>query len=182
MPFTNKDFERVYPKLRNYAFYLTKNNFDEAEDLLQETFLKMLEKIRLFDDREKNTHSIEKWGSAIMHNLFIDKKRFVKRFTVSSIEDVKIPDKILKEESFKDHNDVLVRKKCREIKTLLKKEIAGQKHLSKNITKEYLSIFILRSFGLSYAEISDHLNLNIGTLKSRMFHMKQDIGEMINSG
>ncbi len=179
MTFTNKDFEKAYPRLRNYAFYLTKNNFDEAEDLLQDTFSRMLEKIDKFHDGEEKKHTIERWGAAMMHNLFIDNKRYVKRFTPPmSFDDMKgvpnIPDDFLE-----THNDVVIREKSREIKAMLKKEIKEQKYFSRNVTEQYLQIFIYRCFGLSYAEIADHMGSNLNTIKTRMFHMKANLSELV---
>ena len=72
------DFERVtLPHLSHLytsAFYLTKDR-DEAEDLVQETYLRAF---RFFDKFEPETNS-RAWLLSIMQNLFINRYRQKKR-------------------------------------------------------------------------------------------------------
>jgi RNA polymerase sigma factor (sigma-70 family) len=179
MTFTNKDFEKAYPKLKDYAFYLTKNNYDEAEDLLQNTFLRMLEKIEKFTDVEEKGYTIEKWGASVMHNLFIDNKRHSKVFIPPmSFDDLKrVPN--MTDDSSKVHNDIIVRKKCRMLKTIIRKDIKEQKYFNSNTGEQYLQIFIYRCFGLSYMEIAKHMDSNLNTIKTKIFNMKQVIGKLL---
>lgn len=68
-------------RLRKYAYSLTKDG-DRAEDLLQETFMKVLYNAERFDDKGKFIY----WASAIMHNAFINNCEREERYkTISEL-------------------------------------------------------------------------------------------------
>lgn len=59
-----------YKNLHNYAKHLTGNNFD-ADDLTQETCLRILEKKELYDSKTP----FFPWAKRVMKNLFLNFKR-----------------------------------------------------------------------------------------------------------
>ena len=67
-------------ELSVFCFYLTKNK-EQALDLAQDSFLKMLEKLPTLKDPNK----FKTWLFAICRNLFLDKIRTQKSF--SEIQD-----------------------------------------------------------------------------------------------
>ena len=72
--FTQAELVIEMPKLRKFASKLTRNN-SEADDLLQSTLLRALEKVTYF---ETGT-DLFKWSSKIMYNIFVtDYRRKVK--------------------------------------------------------------------------------------------------------
>lgn len=72
--FTQAELVIEMPKLRKFASKLTRNN-SEADDLLQSTLLRALEKVNYF---ETGT-DLFKWSSKIMYNIFVtDYRRKVK--------------------------------------------------------------------------------------------------------
>ena len=153
---------RAYPKLRNYAFYLTEKNKFEAEDLLQDTMVKIIEKLHKFDDEEYS--NVAGWGMSIMHNIFIDAKRKAKQFIdkttqISKIERFDYPD------AFYTPRDTILRERIRYIKD----------KLNTKPNQEFRKIFILRSFGLSYKEIANFSNITETNVKGRIHKMRLEL-------
>ena len=70
----NSAFSYIYEhscrQLEKYALYLTGNR-EDAEDLLQETYLRMIEKSRTI----RENMAFMSWARTIMYNLFITKCR-----------------------------------------------------------------------------------------------------------
>ena len=62
--------KEIYPRLMNYGVYLTKNR-TEAEDLVQDTIKKVLEKKESWNDISNFTA----WSITILRNRFLDKKK-----------------------------------------------------------------------------------------------------------
>ena len=137
--------------LRNYARTLTRNE-EDAEDLVQETFLKILEN----RDKFNITTNMKAWTYTIMKNTFINSYRRAKRSNeiVDSSEDnylynINAPDAAEKPDE-----------------ALRAKEIGKS---IKTLSKEHREAFELYNHGYKYKEIADMLGLSIGTVKSRIF-------------
>jgi RNA polymerase sigma factor (sigma-70 family) len=182
MVFTDKDFENAYPKLKHYALYLTNNKHNEAEDLLHDTILKILEKQDTYDEK----YTVDKWGASIMHNLIIDRRRRLERFkNPLYLEDIITPHNSLKINMKSDMNDsinrdFIVRNKCRKIKNALRNEIKTKKYRDEEKTEMNLQYFIFRCVGLSLEEISNHTGIRVNTVKGRIHDMKQQILETVS--
>jgi RNA polymerase sigma-70 factor (ECF subfamily) len=123
-------------------------NRDEAEDILQETFL------RVYRERESYdfNYSFSTWIYTIALNLFrnVYKKRKRVRFTgIDSLLNQPDPNS----DNFGNRN---------RLNTLLEREIFS-------LPLKYKSVFILREVDqLSYEEVALALNLPLGTVKSRV--------------
>ena len=161
MTISNDEIKIVYPNLRYYALKLTLGNIDEAEDLLQDTLLRILEKKeQIFLNGEK---SFLKWGASIMHNMYIDKCRFDKiRGRKVYIEDLNNFNPYYNQDEIS--RVVAVHTKIVEIKNKIRK--CSQ-------IKRDLPMFLMRNIGLSYKEIADHLKIPLGTLKSRLYDLNK---------
>jgi RNA polymerase sigma-70 factor (ECF subfamily) len=159
MGFTNEDIMKVYPHFRNYAFYLTENNSNEAEDLLHDAILMIFEKRDLY----KNNSKLEKWGCAIMHNLYIDKIRLKSRNKQVYLSDIK-------DINFAYTSDDI--SKIAEMHARYKEIKSKLKDVKSNL---YLSVFIMRDMGLKMSEISDIMHIPITTVKTRLHLMKNHI-------
>lgn len=137
--------------LRNYARMLTHNE-EDANDLVQETFLKVLENRDKFDV----STNMKAWTYTIMKNTFINAYRRAKRsneivdfseggylYGLNTPDAAEKPDEALRAQ-----------------------EINGAiSHLS----AEHREAFQLFNDGYKYKEIADMLGLSIGTVKSRIF-------------
>jgi len=146
---------RLY-ETRVYRFLLRMTrSHDDALDLSQETFLRVYRSLSLF----RGQSSFSTWIFSIAHHLCVDHARKMarkNRFSFHSVDEedaVAIPDTQPGPEAVAENK-------------LLSAEI--DRALSK-ITPDLREIFLLREVsGLSYAEIAETLDLELGTVKSRI--------------
>ncbi|MDD8018242.1 MAG: sigma-70 family RNA polymerase sigma factor [Bacteroidota bacterium] len=157
----HKEFEQqALPHMEvlyNYALRMT-NNADDAKDLLQETFLKAY---RFWDKFEQGTN-LRAWLFRIMKNTYINLYR----------KEVKEPDKvdyaeienyynIIRAESA-DPNDLQEKL----FNQLLDDEVSKALEL---LPEEFRTVVILCDIeGLAYEEISEFLQIPVGTVRSRL--------------
>ena len=135
-------------KLRLYAYSLTAD-WEKAEDLLQETFLRALCKADKLEDKGKFTS----WARAIMHNTFVNIANREKRY--QSIEQIyyTTPQPNSEEEEFYIDTKIEIDDICNAINTLPGN--AGK------VMQLYIS-------GHKYLEISVMMNIPLGTVKTRI--------------
>lgn len=157
--FNNQELTTEVSGLRNFARRLTQNNHD-AEDLLQYTLLRAIEKKHLF---QENT-DLFKWTSKIMYNQFAsDYRRKAKYETKYD------PESYLEAESIEAPQD-----KQMELKTV-------NEAMSK-LSHEHQEILILICVqGLSYQEVSDFLNIAIGTVRSRLSRARESLQQLLEA-
>ena len=134
-------------QLKRMAYKLTRNPI-EAEDLYQETALRALEKGHLF----KLGSNFGAWSYTIMRNHFINQFRRKRKGYVVDIEDVKpyLTDHI--EQGGAEYQ-------------LMEQEILS---LLDEVKPRYRKVINMLRDGFSYEEISDELNLPLGTVKSNI--------------
>ncbi len=133
-----------------FAFSLTKNKLD-AEDLLQETCLKVL------DNQEKFTDDVnfKGWVTTIMRNLFINNYR-----------------RILQEQAILESSEDGGKMEYLHEIPLCGDGILAIKEISVSIASlpdEYEKPFRMHLEGFKYEEIARELALPVGTVKSRIF-------------
>ncbi|MGM9802593.1 MAG: RNA polymerase sigma factor [Muribaculaceae bacterium] len=142
--------------LKALAYQLSKSK-DDAQDLLQDTWLRIIENYSNYDHRNK----FRSWASVIMKNIFINNFRMGKRHGVS----VDIDDAKLCETSSRDYmmadNDIF-------------KAIAS-------LPSEMSSVFNLYLQGYTYEEISHKMSIPLGTVKSRIFCTKKRLQLLLKS-
>ena len=142
------------------------NDRDEAMEIVQETFLRSYEKLDKFDGINKN--SFKSWIYRIAYNLCIDFYRKLKRNkTVNS----DMFDTISKTDSENDvSKDVFERQ---HIKNNLKKYILF-------LSKRQKQVFVLKHYsGFKFTEISDVMNIAVGTVKSLHFRATKTLEKKI---
>ncbi len=138
----------------------------DAEDLVQETYLKAY---RAFDQFETGTN-FKAWIFKILTNNFNNKYKKDKRTPESlSIEDT--PDFYL----YDKVSDLNVSGEENPEREFLKKFIPDIiKKAVQDLSSEYRMVFILADVnGFSYEEIAAILDVNIGTVKSRLFRARR---------
>lgn len=145
-------------KLYRLCLYLEKNTF-YAEELFQDTWVKALENIELYDE----TKAFYPWLSRIAVNLYRDRLRRIKReikTIIWSQDDTEYEDQSANLEA-----------------DLLKDE--GYRYLrgalSKLDDKYKLPLVLAYQEELSYAEISKILDIKESTVKSRIYDGKQKL-------
>jgi len=143
--------------LHNYAYKITGNQLD-ADDLLQETFLRAF---RFFDKFEKGTNC-KAWLFRIMKNLFINKYR----------KNQKEPGKVDygEIENFFDNirSDKIDSTDLQEkvFSNLMDDEMTNALN---SLQDDFKTVVILCDLeGLSYEEIADFVQCPIGTVRSRL--------------
>lgn len=144
------DLIRLQKNMYNFAYSLTLNKYD-AEDLLQETSLRVL------DNREKYAHNtnFKGWVLTIMKNLFINNYR-----------------RIVCNQTFIDTTDELYHLNLARELSMNPESLISTKEITQNIDKlpfEYGKPFKMHIAGFKYEEIAQKMNLPIGTVKSRIF-------------
>jgi RNA polymerase sigma-70 factor (ECF subfamily) len=152
----------LHQGLMKYAYRLTTNK-ELAKDLVQETFLRALK------NREKFVldKSLRAWAFTIMKNTFINEYRrsFQQNIYRSrSYESNNVND--TKSIGYDDPSSVYSTSEL--LNTVEKLDDTFRIPLK------------MRIKGYKYQEIADELNLNIGTVKSRIFFSRKQLTLMMN--
>lgn len=152
----------LQPVLKMYTRRFTKDR-EESEDLLQDTILKALA------NREKfiPNSNCKAWLFTIMKNTFINKYRKKSRLNTYTDES---------EDQY--HLNVADTNINGSPEKLLNyKELKG---ILANLKDIYLIPFQMYMEGFKYHEISEELDLPIGTIKTRIFHARQILKDRIH--
>jgi RNA polymerase sigma-70 factor (ECF subfamily) len=148
--------------LLGFAFSLT-SNYDTARDLVQETLLKALTN----SDKFAHDTSLKAWAFTILKNTFINdyrRKRRQGNFSILSHELSFIED--TKTIGIDDPSSAY-----------------SVKEMAMNIEQLHESLrtpLKLRIVGFKYKEIANELNLNMGTVKSRIFLSRKQLVDIMN--
>ncbi|PIE86312.1 MAG: RNA polymerase subunit sigma [Bacteroidia bacterium] len=157
----NEHILKLEQKLKYFALSLTRN-MDEAEDLLQETYLKAITYRRLFV-RQTNFTA---WVYTIMKNIFINNYRKAVR-SKTAFDNTK---NLYYINSSQDTSMAPVDSQYT-VKEITQKIDA--------LKDEYKLPFKMHVEGHKYKEIAKELNLPIGTVKSRIFFARKFLMESL---
>ncbi len=152
-----KAFEKLVIEYQNRVYSvclgMMKNPHD-AQDAAQETFLKAYHRIRDF----RGQSSIETWLTRIAMNACLDMIR-LRSDTLPLVEGLDAADPMTVE------NRVLLTEQSRAVRKALDQ-----------LPPEQRSIVVLRDIQCySYEEVCDILNLNMGTVRSRLHRAREKI-------
>lgn len=145
------------PKLRKFASKLTRN-YAEAEDLLQSTLLRALEKNSYF---ETGT-DLFKWSSKIMYNIFVTDYRRKTKFETQYDPEYHIENRSVEADQH----------------VKLEVKILGEamNHMSPE-HKEILIMVCVK--GMQYQEVADMLRIPVGTVRSRLSRARNQLIAMM---
>ena len=148
--------------LLNFAYTLTQNR-DDANDLLQDTTLKVLDS----EEKYTETTNFKGWVFTIMRNLFINNYRHQKRTNVfvDTTEDNYFLN--LSSETAQETPEGTM--SVREITEAIN-----------SFSDEYRIPFSMYLAGYKYQEIADHMNLPLGTVKSRIFVARKNLQQSMS--
>jgi RNA polymerase sigma-70 factor (ECF subfamily) len=143
--------------LEYFALSLTRNK-EDAEDLLQETLVKAI----TYQDKYTPGTNLKAWLHTIMKNTFINQYRKMKRANtvITTKDEVDVLDFVPATVEYTPENTL------------------GAKEINKLIDRLDDNIrvpFSMHLKGYKYKEIADHLNIPIGTVKSRIYFAKQSL-------
>ena len=141
--------------LMSFAYQLTTNK-EEAEDLLQDTTLKALTN----EDKFADDTNLKGWIFTIMRNIFINNYR-----------------QTVRKATILDQTDDLYHLNISQESGLITPESSySVKEITQAINSfndEYRVPFSMHIAGYKYSEIAQHLDLPLGTVKSRIFFARQ---------
>ncbi len=157
--FKNSDLIEQTETLRKFACRLTGNRCD-AEDLVQSTILRALEKKHLF----KEDSNLCGWTSKIMFNLFVSDYRRKTKF-----ETQYDPESYIERESV--DADQETKMELEDIRTAMRE-------LS-NDHREILMMICVK--GMQYAEVSEILQIPVGTVRSRLSRARENLQAVMDT-
>lgn len=156
--------EKYRKPLTGYAFVLCRANQHNAEDLFQETCLKVLQA------EKKNQFlqgtNFKAFAHTVMRNTFITTYR--KKLQMQAPDDV-IDYSLLIEFRMIDNTTGE--------SLLVEKDLVSTIN---TIEKKKLKVLSLYISGYKYVEIAEKLNLPLGTIKSRMFLARKQLSKKLN--
>jgi RNA polymerase sigma factor (sigma-70 family) len=139
-----------------------------AEDLFQETFIKVIQSLR--GGKYKDNGRFLSWVIRIAHNLIIDHFRKEKQMNSISNDDTEVD--LFNSKKFSDKNieEIIVSSQIRlELRTLINELPADQRE-----------VVLLRHYGeLSFKEIADQTGVSINTALGRMRYALINLRKMI---
>jgi len=148
---------------------LTIKNQQLAEDLFQETFIKVIQSLR--GGKYKDNGRFLSWVIRIAHNLIIDHFRKEKQMNSISNDDTEVD--LFNSQKFSDKNieEIIVSSQIKsEIRTLINELPSDQRE-----------VVLLRHYGeLSFKEIADQTGVSINTALGRMRYALINLRKMIN--
>ena len=148
---------RSQDKIFNYIMYIVKDE-DLANDLFQETFLKLITKLR--DGRYTNSGKFIWWATRIAHNVIIDHFRAMK----SS----KIVDQGEDNDLSNLHSSTMLENN-RESELTNAQVLRDVRRLMDNLPEAQREVVFMRFYqDLSFKEIAEQTNVSINTSLGRM--------------
>ncbi len=133
------------------------NNENEAISLLNDSFMKVFNKINRFD----SNHDFKPWFRKILVNTALDYLKSQKRLIMNkNIDDV---------HHISDRENILSK--------ISYKELLG---MIKNLSQGYRTVFNLYAIdGFKHEEIAEKLNISIGTSKSNLHKARKSLQIMV---
>jgi RNA polymerase sigma-70 factor (ECF subfamily) len=159
----SRELDKVNNLLFAFALRLTRSNND-AQDLMQETAL------RAYKHRDKFTlgTNFKSWASTIMRNTFINTYRKEKnRKAISQpFEDISFALENTNAIPNQGEHDIRVSELTR---------------MLQSVGELYSVPFLMFYQGYEYQEIAAHLDIPIGTVKSRIFFCRKRMKKLIGN-
>lgn len=145
--------------LKRYAVHLTGNR-EDAEDLVQATTLRALEKSHLFQDGT----NLLSWESKIMFNLFVTDYRRKARF-----ESKCDPESIIEVQSVKATQEENY-------------ELSRVRKAVQSLSPDHRKILIMVCvYGIKYEEVSRRLSIPLGTVRSRVARARENLISILDN-
>lgn len=162
--------ERYQTRLLNFI-YRTIGDRDRAEDLVQETFIRVYRHLHRFDQTKK----FSTWIYTIASNLAKNELRNRSRNPLVLFQTIKknweADHRPLQWEDPAYRPDDLFRK--RHLRDLVEKAVA-------QLPEHHRAVFVLREMeGKTYEEISEITGVNLGTVKSRLNRARNNFAQII---
>jgi RNA polymerase sigma-70 factor, ECF subfamily len=149
-------FEAEIPRLRRYARALLRNP-DEADDLVQDTILRGLEKIHLYQPGT----NLRAWLFTMMHNQFINSvRRSLRRGQRIDVE--KVPLQV--------HPSQIARLELRDL----------ERAIASLPDEQRTTLLLIGLEGMKYEEVAEICDIPIGTVRSRASRGRKALFDLLN--
>lgn len=163
---------RYQNKLIGYVARMTNGDRDEAEDIVQESFIKAYRSL----DGFRGQSSFSTWIYKIATNLCIDHARARKRRPQSAYsldepfdKDEDSGGREIADDRFEPGKGV----ERDEMRQLVRETVAAMPEKQRQV------LVMCDLQGLSYEEIAANLDIPLGTVKSRIFHARADLARRL---
>jgi len=156
-------FDQMSTLLHSFAYNLTKN-VEDAKDLFQETAFRALTN----RDKFRPGTNFKAWLFTIMKNIFINNYR--KKVKANTIMDS--TDNMY----YINSGSVVISNKAES--NIMMNEL---EHMIEELDDSTKIPFLMHYHGYKYQEIADHLDLPLGTVKSRIFFARKELKDVINN-
>ena len=169
MSIFNDNLKEIYPDIMRVAMKMTRYDREDAEDLVQKTLMKALEKQELFKGG-----NLVGWIVTIMKNIFRDELRKIKNIKFVDIDAPEPPKedtKIIEDIDIQDDDDgkkIDLKERVRQIKKILKTMSGNCQSILTLIGEEY-----------KYKEISERLNMPLGTVMSNLLRCRKKLHQKL---
>ncbi|MFI3230816.1 MAG: sigma-70 family RNA polymerase sigma factor [bacterium] len=168
-----EDFSLIIDKYQKMVYnlcYKVFNNSSDAEDFTQETFIKVYRNLHKCQEKS----SMKNWIYTICYNTCIDEVRKRKGKNNLSLDlDLELDDDSIKIEvpsNEKTPENIMIEKE-----SLLEVEQAVN-----SLSQTSRTLIYLRDIkGLSYSEISEIMNINLGTVKSSLNRTRKNLQKIL---
>ncbi len=146
-------------RLKKFAYRLTRNQSD-ADDLVQSTLLRAMEKKHLF----KEGTNLYSWISKIMYNMFVSNYRRKTKFEMQYD-----PEPYLEKQKIDAGQDI-------------KMEIQEVDNAMDNLSDDHRNILVMICVkGMSYADVSEKLEIPVGTVRSRLSRARDNLQQELDT-
>lgn len=157
----NQQVSEAQTSLKPFAIKLTHDSFD-AEDLVQETVYKAI----VNSDKFQQGTNLKAWLYTIMRNIFINdyRKKISRNLVIDTTPNLYLINSLSTISNNAERSFVM-----QDINKALAK-----------ISPELRIPFLMHYKGYKYQEISDKLNLPLGTIKSRIFFARKELSGLLS--
>lgn len=174
-------FEQLFVKYRQRVFAVAwrlLRNEDAALDVVQDAFVKAYEQL----GKLRGETRFYPWIRQITVNLSIDRLRYAKRHGEVALDEHRVGEG---DESREDRSAVVFSKSGSESPVRNAELSEFSTALSSALLKlseSHRTVFMLHAAeGMSYKEIADTLDCNIGTVMSRLFYARKKLQELLGA-
>ncbi|MCB0548755.1 MAG: RNA polymerase sigma factor [Phaeodactylibacter sp.] len=155
-------FDQMSTLLHSFAYNLTKNA-EDAKDLFQETAYRAMTN----RDKFRPGTNFKAWLFTIMKNIFINNYR--KKAKANTIMDS------TENLYYINSGSVVISNKAES--NIMMKELTK---MVEGLDDSIKIPFLMHYHGYKYQEIADHLDLPLGTVKSRIFFARKELKDVIS--
>ena len=158
--FTNQLLQ-MQPEMMAFAYRLTANR-EEAEDLLQDTSLKVLDN----ETKYVSDTNFKGWVYTIMRHIFINNYRRAVR--EQTFADTTAENYYLNQGKSEPLDDAERRYDLNELRQVVSR-----------LPREFCRPFTMHIAGFKYREIAQRLSIPLGTVKSRIYVTRQRLQQLL---